>query len=179
MSEGKSKREHKEGAVGGGQKLSIGTLAGEGQKLSIGTPAGEGQKLSIGTLAGEGYKLSIGTLSGLVRGRSCPLAHWLVRGRSCPLVHWLVRGRSCPLIHWLVRAERALSTVKERLASQPILKLPDMSKTFTLQTDASGQGLEVLLQECDGKFPVRYASRTISECEQGYVIVEKECLAVI
>ena len=105
----------------------------------------------------------------------------LVRDRSCPLVHWLVRGRSCPLVHWLVRAERALSTVKEKLASQPILKLPDMSsKTFTLRTDASGQGLEVLLQECDGKkFPFRYASRTISKCEHGYFIVEKECLAVI
>ena len=64
MSEGKSKKEHKEGAVGEGQKLSIGTLAGEGQKLSIGTPAGEGQKLSIGTPAGEGQKLSIGTLVG-------------------------------------------------------------------------------------------------------------------
>ena len=128
----------------------------------------------------------------LVRGRSCPLVHWLVRGRSCPLVHWLVsdtscplehwlvRGRSCPLIHWLVRAERALSTVKERLASQPILKLPNMSKIFTLQADASGQGLEVLLQECDGKeFPVRYASRTISKCEQGYATVEKERLAVV
>ena len=64
LSEGKSKREHKEGAVGEGQKLSIGTLAGEGQKLSIGTLAGEGQKLSIGTLAGERHKLSIGTLAG-------------------------------------------------------------------------------------------------------------------
>ena len=64
LSEGKSKREHKEGAVGEGQKLSIGTLAGEGQKLSIGTLAGEGQKLSFGTPAGEGQKLSIGTPAG-------------------------------------------------------------------------------------------------------------------
>ena len=110
MSEGKSKREYKEGVVGEGQKLPADTPAGEGQKLSIGTLAGEGQKLSIGTPAGEEQKLSADTLAG--------------------------EGR------------RALSTVKEKLASQPILKLPDMSsKTFTLRTDASGQGLEVLLQE--------------------------------
>ena len=64
----------------------------------------------------------------------------------------VVKKGSPNKVEWTEAAERTLSTVKERLASQPILKLPDMSKTFTLRTDASGQGLgAVLLQECDGK----------------------------
>ena len=93
----------------------------------------------------------------------------------------VVKKGSPNKVEWTEAAERALSTVKERLASQPILKLPDMSKTFTLRTDASGQGLgAVLLQECDGKkFPVRYASRKLTKCEQAYATVEKECLAVV
>ena len=53
LSEGKSKREHKEGAVGEGQKLSTDTMVGEGQKLSTDTPAGEGQKLSTGWWGAE------------------------------------------------------------------------------------------------------------------------------
>lgn len=99
---------------------------------------------------------------------------------TSPLSDMVKRG-SPNKVEWTEAAERALSTVKERLASQPILKLPDMSKTFTLRTDASGQGLgAVLLQECDGKkFPVRYASRKLTKCEQGYATVEKECLAVV
>ena len=84
-------------------------------------------------------------------------------------------------VEWTGAAEKALDTVKERLGSYPILKLPDFSKTFILRTDASGTGLgAVLLQEFDGKpFPVRYASRKLSKCEQGYATVEKECLAVV
>ena len=84
-------------------------------------------------------------------------------------------------VEWTGAAEKALDTVKERLGSYPILKLPDFSKPFILRTDASGTGLgAVLLQEFDGKpFPVRYASRKLSKCEQGYATVEKECLAVV
>ncbi|KAL8573663.1 hypothetical protein ACOMHN_007216 [Nucella lapillus] len=86
-----------------------------------------------------------------------------------------------PVVEWTDAAEQALQMVKERLGAYPILKLPDMSRQFTLRTDASGVGLgAVLLQEHDGqKFPVKYASRKLSKCEQGYATVEAECLAVV
>ncbi|KAL8605771.1 hypothetical protein ACOMHN_059336 [Nucella lapillus] len=99
---------------------------------------------------------------------------------TSPLSDLTKKGQP-PVVQWTEAAEKALKTVKERLGTYPILKLPDMSKQFTLRTDASGVGLgAVLLQEYDGqKFPVKYASRKLSKCEQGYATVETECLAVV
>ncbi|KAL8611041.1 hypothetical protein ACOMHN_042657 [Nucella lapillus] len=99
---------------------------------------------------------------------------------TSPLSDLTKKGQP-PVVEWTDAAEQALQTVKERLGAYPILKLPDMSKQFTLRTDASGVGLgAVLLQEHDGqKFPVKYASRKLSKCEQGYATVEAECLAVV
>ena len=84
-------------------------------------------------------------------------------------------------VEWTGAAEKALDTVKERLGSYPILKLPDFSKPFILRMDVSDTGLgAVLLQEFDEKpFPVWYASRKLSKWQQGYATVEKECLAVV
>ncbi|KAL8598501.1 hypothetical protein ACOMHN_051289 [Nucella lapillus] len=99
---------------------------------------------------------------------------------TSPLSDLTKKGQP-PVVQWTEAAEKALKTVKERLGTYPILKLPDMSKQFTLRTDASGVGLgAVLLQKYDGqKFPVKYASRKLSKCEQGYATVETECLAVV
>ncbi|KAL8585025.1 hypothetical protein ACOMHN_043661 [Nucella lapillus] len=69
---------------------------------------------------------------------------------TSPLSDLTKKGQP-PVVQWTEAAEKALKTVKERLGTYPILKLPDMSKQFTLRTDASGVGLgAVLLQEYDG-----------------------------
>ncbi|KAL8563286.1 hypothetical protein ACOMHN_058784 [Nucella lapillus] len=68
---------------------------------------------------------------------------------TSPLSDLTKKGQP-PVVQWTEAAEKALKTVKERLGTYPILKLPDMSKQFTLRTDASGVGLgAVLLQEYD------------------------------
>ena len=84
-------------------------------------------------------------------------------------------------VEWTGAAKTVLDTVKERLGSYPILKLPDFSKPFILRMDVSDTGLgAVLLQEFDEKpFPVWYASRKLSKWQQGYATVKKECLAVV
>ena len=99
---------------------------------------------------------------------------------TSPLSDMVKKGRPNQVV-WTEAAEKALDTVKKRLATQPILRLPDFSKPFILSTDASEKGLgAVLFQETDGvKFPVRYASRKLSTCEQSYATVEKECLAAV
>ncbi len=71
--------------------------------------------------------------------------------------------------------------MKDRLTSDAIVKLPDVTKDFVLRTDASDRGLSaVLLQEHDGDlFPVAYASRKLNTAERNYSVTEKECLAIV
>ncbi len=65
--------------------------------------------------------------------------------------------------------------------SDPILKLPDLSQSFIVQTDASEYGIGgVLLQQEDGmKMPVAFASRKLKASERNYAVIEKECLAIV
>ena len=67
------------------------------------------------------------------------------------------------------------------LVSNPVLHLPDYSKTFYLRTDASDFGLgAVLLQDYDSvKMPVAYASRKLLDRETRYATIEKECLEIV
>lgn len=71
--------------------------------------------------------------------------------------------------------------LKNKLASNPILKLPDPNKTFVLRTDSSGIGIgAVLFQYDDGlPFPIAYASRKLVDRETRYSTIERECLAIV
>ena len=93
----------------------------------------------------------------------------------------LTKKRMPNAIEWTDSQEKAFRTLKTRLTSMPILKLPDPEKTFWLRTDASDVGLGgVLLQEHNGVlFPVRYASRKLASREKKYSTMEKECLAIV
>lgn len=73
------------------------------------------------------------------------------------------------------------NAIKILLTTAPVLKLPDMTKTFVLQTDASNDGLgAVLCQYYDNSpFPVAYASRKLLDRERKYSTIEKECLAIV
>ena len=46
---------------------------------------------------------------------------------------------------WLEVRDMALNKLKEILASEPMLKLPDFDKTFEVIVDACGQGIEGIL----------------------------------
>ena len=74
-----------------------------------------------------------------------------------------------------------MNSLKSRLASRPVLRLPDYSKLFYLQTDASCSGIgSVLLQESEGKLmPVAFASRKLLPREVNYSTVERECLGIV
>src|SRR5207253_1665429 len=85
---------------------------------------------------------------------------------------------------WGPAQRGAFERLKEILTTPPVLKLPDFSRKFkfTLQTDASDQGLgAVLAQECpDGKLhPVAFASRRLTADELKYHTQEKEALGII
>jgi transposase InsO family protein len=84
-------------------------------------------------------------------------------------------------VEWNDRREEAFQTLKERLCSQPVCCLPDLSKTFVLRTDASDFGLgAILLQDQGfGLQPIACASKKLIPAERNYATVEKECLAIV
>ncbi len=79
-----------------------------------------------------------------------------------------------------VPKRRRASNGKTALTSEPILRAPDFSCPFLVQTDASDTELgAVLSQVQEGEeHPVVYISRKLSPAEQRYAAVEKEALAV-
>ena len=78
---------------------------------------------------------------------------------------------------WTPKEENAFQTLKSKLMTQPLLKLPDLSKPFQVHCDACGDSLgAVLLQE---GHPIAYESRRLNDQERILGIYEKELLAVI
>ena len=66
-------------------------------------------------------------------------------------------------------AKQALNEIKRQLLLVPILKLPDLSQDFCLQTDASGYGIGAILLNINSEGVesiVQYASRSVSEAEK-------------
>ena len=78
---------------------------------------------------------------------------------------------------WATTQKTAFDTLKDKLTHAPLLHLPDFNKTFELECDASGIGLDgVLLQ--DGK-PVAYFSEKLSGPSLNYSTYDKELLALV
>ena len=84
--------------------------------------------------------------------------------------------------NWTAECEAAFLSLKTRLVTPPVLAYPSFTKDFTLETDASIQGLGAVLSQVqeDGKLhPVAYASRALNPSEKNYGVTELETLAVV
>ncbi|MCO5599979.1 hypothetical protein L7F22_054086 [Adiantum nelumboides] len=78
---------------------------------------------------------------------------------------------------WTEKRQQAFDTLKQKVISQPVLALSDLSKPFEVQCDACGDCLgAVLLQEGHA---ITYESRRLSSDEQMLGIYEKELLAIL
>ena len=81
--------------------------------------------------------------------------------------------------------EQAFETLKAKLASPPILALPQPNREYMIDCDASSYAIGVvLLQQQDDKKPndwatVGYFSKTLTKEQRNYSPTERECFAVI
>jgi hypothetical protein len=85
-------------------------------------------------------------------------------------------GKSVP-IEWSDKAQAAFDGLKQAMSTAPVLALPDWSKPFTVQCDASGVAIGAILMQ-EGH-PIAFESRKMNSAELNYHAGEQELLAVI
>ena len=82
---------------------------------------------------------------------------------------------------WGPEQEKAMNELKTRIINDVVMKHPDFSKPFILQTDASATGMGAVLSqidENDQRRPIAFASRTLVGAEPRYGAPELELGAI-
>ena len=79
--------------------------------------------------------------------------------------------------NWREPQENAFQELKKRLMEAPLLVLPDFTKTFEVECDASGIGIgRVFIQ--DGKL-VAYFSEKLGGAQLNYSMYDKELYSLV
>lgn len=93
---------------------------------------------------------------------------------NAPVTHLLKKGIQ---FQWTQQTQTAFDVLKKSLIQAAVLAVPDFSKQFTIETDASDDGFGVVLMQ-DGH-PVSYLSKPIHGRNKALSTYEKECMAVL
>jgi hypothetical protein len=78
---------------------------------------------------------------------------------------------------WTPTTAQAFQTLKMAMCTTPFMALPDFTKTFVLECDASGKGIGVVLMQ-EGR-SLAFTSKQLSERNLGKPNYEKEMLAIL
>lgn len=81
------------------------------------------------------------------------------------------------LFVWTPTAEAAFQALKTALIEAPVLALPDFSRTFVVETNASATGIGAVLMQ--DSHPVAYLSKALAPRNIDLSAYEKECLALL
>ena len=86
---------------------------------------------------------------------------------------------------WSREQEEAFQLLKDCLIKPPILRYPDFTRDFIIDTDASGFGVGSVLgqvqivQDEEKEVVVAYASKHLSKSQVNWSTEEKECFAIL
>jgi hypothetical protein len=78
---------------------------------------------------------------------------------------------------WNAEAQAAFEKLKVAMSTTPVLALPDFSKPFVVETDASDLGFGAVLMQEDR--PLAFISKPLSNTNKSLSIYEKEFMALI
>lgn len=78
---------------------------------------------------------------------------------------------------WTLEATKAFEDLKEAMCRDPVLTTPYFTKTFTVECDASGNGINVVLMQ-EGR-PIAFESHPIKGKNLYKPIYEKEILEIL
>lgn len=78
---------------------------------------------------------------------------------------------------WTPLSEEAFQQLKLAVTTAPVLALPDFSKSFTIETDASGLGMGAVLTQ--DKHPIAFLSKAFSPKNQALSVYDKEMRAIL
>ena len=84
--------------------------------------------------------------------------------------------------NWTSECDQAFKKLKEAFTHQPVLLMPDKTKPFILETDASKVASGAVLRQYDDNgdlHPCGYLSKAFTPIEQRYQIYDRELLAIV
>jgi hypothetical protein len=79
--------------------------------------------------------------------------------------------------HWMEEEKKIFKLLKEKITGQPVLGLPDFSKTFQVRCDTSGLVIGAVLSQYNR--PISYFSEKMNDAKMKYSTYDKEFYAVI
>jgi hypothetical protein len=83
---------------------------------------------------------------------------------------------------WTEDCQRSFDELKKRFTEEPVLMMPDHTKPFQIESDASKYATGAVLTQMDSngdRHPISFISKTLSPTERNYEIYDRELLAII
>ena len=90
-----------------------------------------------------------------------------------PFTNLLKKGQFA----WSDKAEAAFQALQQAMTTTPILAMPNFNEPFTIESDASGNNIGVVLSQ-QGK-PIAFMSQALGALKLSWSIYAKEMLAII
>lgn len=78
--------------------------------------------------------------------------------------------------HWTNDSERAFHDLKLAMTTTPVLALPDFSKEFVVECDASGNGIGAVLSQ--DNHPIAFLSKILAQKHLALPVYDKEMMVV-